>query len=184
MLTSTHRPRVLSRDRYLALELVGDRPAVFHQGDLTVHRGVEEQQAVQDVTGGEDLFCILIRHNTHLFLFASAHVCVCDAAVCGTSCRNGMISSMLLLVIKDVMFSLLSFPSSGHTKSALPSSNWRTHKEVHLLHEDPPQNCCPSCTPPPDGTRVATFTFLKSTTAFPLTSYFWNTSGLDEMANS
>lgn len=28
------------------------------------------------------------------------------------------------------------------------------------------------------------FTFLKSTTALPFTSYFWNTSGLDDMANS
>lgn len=52
--------------RYLALERLGDRPAVLHQGHLTLHRGVEEQQAVQDVAGGEDLFCILKIHNVFI----------------------------------------------------------------------------------------------------------------------
>lgn len=46
MLTSSHLPRVLTWDRYLALELLGDRATAFHQGHLTLHRGVEEQQAV------------------------------------------------------------------------------------------------------------------------------------------
>lgn len=113
--------------RYLALELLGDRPAVLQQGRLTVHRGVEEQQAVQDVAGGEDLFCIL-KEAQHIFMErASVCVCLCRR-LRGTSAWNGTISSMLLSVMKAVMFSLLSFPSSGHTKSALPSSNWQTRK--------------------------------------------------------
>lgn len=66
MLTSSLLPRVLTWDRHLALELLGNRPTVFHQGHLTLHRGVEEQQAVQDVAGGEDLFCILNIHTTQL----------------------------------------------------------------------------------------------------------------------
>lgn len=120
--------------------------------------------------------------HTLILIFICA--CVWDVAMRSTSGWNGTISSMLLLIMKDVMFSLLGFPSSGHTKSALPSSNWQTHKEAHLLHADPPKNRCPSCMSPLGGTRVATFTFLKSTTVLPFTSYFWNTSGLEEMANS
>lgn len=63
-------------------------------------------------------------------------LCLCLLAVCGTSGWNGTISSMLLSVMKDVMFSFVSFPSSGHTKSALPSSNWQTRK-VSLLSWSP-----------------------------------------------
>lgn len=74
-------------------------------------------------------------------------VCVSSEAVCGTSGWNGTISSMLLSVMKDVMFSLLSFPSSGHTKSALPSSNWQTRKVSRSLLRD--------AAPPASHHRVA-----------------------------
>lgn len=130
------RPPSPHPGRHLALEPPGDGPAAFHQLHLTLHRGVEEQQAVQDVAGGEDLFCILKTHHTYL---ANAPMCVCArvVAVCGTSGWKGTISSMLLSVMKDVMFSFCTFPSSGHTKSALPSSNWQTPKKS-LKHAAPP----------------------------------------------
>ena len=84
-----------------------------------------------------------------------ACVCVCSVAVCGTSGWNGTISSMLLSVMKDVMFSFVSFPSSGHRKSALPSSNWQTRSFTYV-RKSPPSRCT-SRQLPSGGSRVATF---------------------------
>lgn len=73
-------------DCYLALELFGDRPGIFQQSCLTLHRGVDEQQAVQEDGGGEDLICSLETHtrtrththththHTHTHSYTHAHL--------------------------------------------------------------------------------------------------------------
>ena len=51
---------------HLALELLGNSPAIVHQGFLTLHRGVDEQQAVHVDAGAEDHVCSLKTHtHTH-----------------------------------------------------------------------------------------------------------------------
>lgn len=50
---------------YLSPELFGDGPGLVHQDGLTLHGGVDEQQAVQMDARGEDQRCILKTHSVH-----------------------------------------------------------------------------------------------------------------------
>lgn len=71
-----------AQGHHLALELFGGGPRFFQQGHLRLHRGVNEQQAVQGLAGGEDLFCIL-KTQTHSITvnmikrFILSDMCLC-----------------------------------------------------------------------------------------------------------